>query len=93
MTQPIIPPAPKKTSKKTKLPGTTVYTVQQLVNSDTEDGGPLWRDLGLYNAIQNRIAVTNAMKDHDLEEGDFRAIPETSAKVFKPRVRKTTEWQ
>lgn len=78
----------------------TRYTVQQLqpFSVEAEEEGDsmetvqAWVDLGEYEGINNRKAVEAAMEHNKLEQGDFRAIPETSAKVFKPRVRKRTEW-
>jgi hypothetical protein len=86
-------PKPEANAKQTG----TMYTVQQLrVLSDLQGAEErkveAWVDLGTYTALNNRKAVEDAMADHGLEEGDFRPIPETSAKVFKPRVEKRTTW-
>lgn len=80
----------------------TRYVVQRLVNFEeglAARSSPTWVDLTngkkgtIFEAENGRKAVQLAMTANDLQDGDFRAIPETSAKVHSPRVKTQIVWQ
>ena len=51
-----------------------------------------WRDLGVFEAANQRAAIKVAMEKKGLEEGAFRATPNSSAKVHRVAVEKHAVW-
>jgi hypothetical protein len=53
----------------------------------------VWLELGVYDAPNQRKAIEATMEaTEDLIEGDFRAIPESSGKVYSPRAVVQVTW-
>jgi hypothetical protein len=82
---------------ETQTAAVTQYLVQvkRDVNVDGEDLLEVWVELGRYEAPSGnrRKAIEQAMEEHNLDEGSFHTIPETSAGVETVRTKRTRVWE
>lgn len=88
----------KSTSESTKT--TTRYMVQMRLGDQTLDHPKInhegvFADIGVFEAPsgQKQKAVAKAMELLGVDSGDFRAVPESSLEVLKPRPTTGTRWE
>ena len=83
---------------ETQTAAVTQYLVQvkrEVEKVEGEDLVEMWQELGRYEAPSGnrRKAIEQAMEEHNLDEGSFHTIPETSAGVETVRTKRTRVWE
>jgi hypothetical protein len=85
-----------KAKEVTETSVETMYIVQERREDlkDEKDNVVIaWTELGTYKVKGGqRAAIKTAMDEHGLEDGDYRALSPSAAKVHSPKTKTHLSW-